>query len=250
MTEREKSYLREHFTDKESYKAAALRVEEGEPLAYVIGEWYFWRQTYRVSPQVLIPRADTEHLVEQLIKLLPQGGKFLDICTGSGCIAISALCDRTDAAADAIDISAGAVQIAEYNAGKYDVSDRCRIFCDDATTEACIERLCRENGAGEEIYDIIVSNPPYIQSDVINTLSAQVRAEPHSALDGGIDGMDFYRSFLSLYPPLLKKGGVILFEIGYDQAELIKEASSAAGSSECTILRDFGGNDRVAVIRF
>lgn len=250
MTEREKSYLREHFTDEESYKAAALRVEEGEPLAYVIGEWYFWRQTYRVSPQVLIPRADTEHLVEQLIKLLPEGGKFLDICTGSGCIAISALCDRPDATADAVEISAGAVEIAEYNAEKYGISNRCRIFCSDATTEACLERLCRENGADAEIYDIIVSNPPYIQSDIIDTLSVQVKAEPHGALDGGADGMDFYRAFLSLYPPLLKKSGVILFEIGYDQAELIKEAAISAGASECTILRDFGGNDRVAVIRF
>lgn len=250
MTEREKSYLREHFPDEESYKAAALRVEEGEPLAYVIGEWYFWRQTYRVSPQVLIPRADTEHLVEQLINRLPQGGRFLDICTGSGCIAISALCDRIDVAADAIDISAGAVEIAEYNAGKYGVSDRCRIFCADAATEACVELLRRENGMDGGIYDIIVSNPPYIQSDVIETLSVQVKAEPRGALDGGADGMDFYRAFLSLYPPLLKENGVILFEIGYDQAELIKEAAAAAGASECTVLRDFGGNNRVAVIRF
>lgn len=250
MTEREKSYLREHFTDDKSYKAAALRVEKGEPLAYVIGEWYFWRQTYRVTPDVLIPRADTEHLVEQIISRLPRGGRFLDLCTGSGCVAISALCDRNDARADAVDISSGAVKIAKYNAENHGVADRCKIFCADAKEGACAEFLRKENGTDSGVYDIIVSNPPYIQSDVIETLSVQVKAEPRGALDGGTDGMDFYRAFLSLYPPLLKQGGTILFEIGYDQAELIKEAAYAASASECTVLRDFGGNDRVAVIKF
>lgn len=250
MTDREERFLREHFRMESEYRAAVSRLEDGEPLAYILGEWYFWRQTYRVSPEVLIPRPDTELLVEKLTYMLPENGRFLDLCTGSGCIAISSLCERPDISADAVELYKGAADVAELNAADNGVSGRIRIICSDARSSECAVKLCRANGSDGKIYDVIVSNPPYIRTDVIDTLSEQVQREPRAALDGGAGGMDFYYSFLSLYPPLLKDGGAFLFEIGYDQAEDIRAAAAQSGARICDIYKDYGGNDRVAMIRF
>lgn len=250
MTDREERFLREHFRAEAEYRTAVSRLEAGEPLAYIIGEWYFWRQTYRVSPNVLIPRSDTELLVEKLTCILPENGRFLDLCTGSGCIAISSLCERPDASADAVELYGGAAEIARLNSADNGVSDRLRIVQANAMSNGCVERLRLVNGLTEKIYDIIVSNPPYIRTDVIDTLSEQVKREPRAALDGGKTGMDFYDIFLSVYPPLLKDGGAFLFEIGYDQADCIRAVASARGAKTCDIYKDYGGNDRVALIRF
>lgn len=250
MTDREERFLREHFRAEAEYRTAVSRLEAGEPLAYIIGEWYFWRQTYRVSPNVLIPRSDTELLVEKLTCILPENGRFLDLCTGSGCIAISSLCERPDVSADAVELYGGAADVARCNAEDNGVSNRLCIFCADAMSPGCIEQLRSANGLSDKIYDVIVSNPPYIRTDVIDTLSEQVKREPRAALDGGKTGMDFYDIFLSVYPPLLKDGGAFLFEIGYDQADCIRAVASARGAKTCDIYKDYGGNDRVALIRF
>ncbi len=249
MTEHEKRILKDFFKDENSFITAAARVESGEPLAYVIGEWYFRNQTYKVTPDVLVPRPDTELLVEQLAAGAPHNGRLLDLCTGSGCIAISSLCERPDLQGDAADISRPAVQIARQNADINGVSPRLRIIEADAENPIFISDLQNYYGCSQ-IYDIIVSNPPYIRTSVIESLSVQVKAEPHIALDGGEDGMRFYRSFLNMYPPLLKKSGFLLFEIGYDQADKINELAALYGASKCEIFKDYGGNNRAAKIHF
>ena len=209
-----------------------------EPLQYILGEWAFWRQTYRVSPDCLIPRADTEILVEEAVRRLPQGAYFADFCTGSGCIAISTLAERRDTRALAVDLSAGALRIAEENAARNGVADRVTFRCAD---------LLAADSAALGQFDAILSNPPYICSDVIDTLSEEVRQEPRMALDGGADGLAFYRALLRLAGACLAPGGFCLFEIGYDQGSAIR-ALAAAASFSCTVRRDFGGQDRVAIL--
>ena len=208
------------------------------PLQYILGEWYFWRECYEVSEHCLVPRPDTEHLVEQAIKRLPQNANFLDLCTGSGCVAISTLCSRPDACATAVDLFPDTLALAERNAVKNGVRER------------FTPRLCDvlQGCEWEEAYDAILSNPPYIRAAAMADLSTEVKHEPAAALLGGEDGMDFYRAILEKWRKLLKKDGFFLFEIGYDQAEEIKLLASEQGL-EATIFRDFGGNDRVALLK-
>lgn len=232
--------LLEHFgKDTAELAAARERLAAHEPLAYIIGEWYFYDQSYKITPDCLIPRPDTEHVVDCLIKLLPGNGCFADLCTGSGCIAISALVHRADCTAYAADISRGAVDTARYNAEMNGVSDRIEIACAD------VFDISHMKGRR---FDCIVSNPPYIASNVISSLSEEVKREPRAALDGGKDGLDFYRFMIPEYLDYLNEGGSLIFEIGYDQANDIKALCCDTGAV-CVISKDYGGNDRVAVIK-
>ncbi len=208
------------------------------PLQYILGEWCFWKESYEVSEHCLVPRPDTEHLVEQAIKRLPQNGNFLDLCTGSGCVAISTLCSRPDTCATAVDLFPETLALAERNAVKNGVRER------------FTPRLCDvlQGCAWEERYDAILSNPPYIRAAAMDGLSCEVKHEPAAALLGGEDGMDFYRAILSKWKGLLKEDGFFLFEIGYDQAEEIKALATEHGLC-ATIFRDYGGNDRVALLK-
>lgn len=229
------SLINEYFKDEESRETAKKRLSNREPLAYIIGEWGFYDQIYKVSPDCLIPRPDTEHLVDELIKRLPKGGLFLDLCTGSGCIAISSLVHRKDASAVAVDISSSALEIAKENAGRYNVSDRLSFICSD------VNEL---EFSADTKFDIIVSNPPYIETDVIETLEPELFFEPHIALDGGADGLDFYRLIVGKYNKYLKPHGTMIFEIGWNQADALRNLGAKQ------IIKDYGGNDRVAVIPF
>lgn len=203
------------------------------PQAYIEGKAYFYREEYVVRPGVLIPRPDTERVVEKLIELLPQGGHFTDLCCGSGCIGISALCERTDATATAYDISDIAIATSLENAEKNGVTDRYTVKKGDIFA------------LNIEETDIIVSNPPYIRRDVIPTLDPSVKDhEPILALDGGEDGLDFYRAILDRFSPKV----CFIFEIGYDQREDIMALANERGMV-CEVTRDYGGNDRVATIR-
>ena len=210
------------------------RAQSDAPEAYLTGEAYFCNEVYKVTPAVLIPRPDTERVVDKVIDYLPPNGKLLDLCTGSGCIAISAMTARKDCTAVAVDISESAIEIAEHNAVINGAADRVEFVTADINTLDIAEK-----------YDIIVSNPPYIRTDVIAELDAGVRDyEPLIALDGGADGMDFYRLILDRFTANVKIGGLIIFEIGYDQAEDITKLCG-----DVTIYKDYGGNDRVAVIK-
>ena len=236
----ESRLLREYFgEDGEARRDAERRLAAHEPLAYILGETVFFRESYFVTPDVLIPRPDTERLVEEVIRDLPRGGRFLDLCTGSGCVAISALCARPDATAVAVDLSEKALTVARKNAVRNRVEDRVTFLSDDILRQ-------KKPLSG---FDLIVSNPPYVKSDVVDTLEEECRREPRMAFDGGADGMRFYEAILRDYRSALRAGGKyrFLFEIGYDQKNEILALAALFGYS-CEIKKDYGGNDRVAIL--
>jgi release factor glutamine methyltransferase len=220
--------------------SAAKRRLEGEPLDYILGDSAFYHETYTVSPAVLIPRQDTEILVDFAVNNIPEGGRFLDLCTGSGCIAISTLRNTKNTSAIAVDISPAAVEIALKNKGRYiaDLEGRLDVICADALAFNT-----------DEQFDAILSNPPYIVENVYDSLQKEVKREPKIALiGGGDDGADFYRAITSRYKDKLKPGGFIAYEIGYDQAAPLYELAEREGMS-CRIIKDYSGNDRVAVLK-
>lgn len=210
-----------------------------EPLQYILGEWEFYRQRYEVSPDCLIPRSDTEILVEEAIRRIPKNSFFADLCTGSGCIAISTLAERPDLRALAVELSEGALAIAERNAARNGVKDRFLAERGDVLklSQVLLERCPQP--------DAILSNPPYIRTDVLETLSDEVKREPRMALDGGADGLIFYRALIALAKRWLKPDGFCLFEIGFDQGRAVKDLAEESGF-RCEIKRDLGGMDRVA----
>ena len=211
------------------------------PLQYLIGAWDFYRQTYEVSPDCLIPRSDTEILVEQAIALLPPNAVFADLCTGSGCIAISILAERPDTRALAVEKFAATLELAKRNAARNGVSDRFSPLQSDVLTPAFLP--------SESRFDAIISNPPYIPRRVLSTLEPELTAEPIAALDGGEDGLIFYRSILSSCKKSLKKNGFFLFEIGYDQADALTHIAQQTGFSSVHVLKDYGKNDRAVLIK-
>ncbi len=222
-----------------SLEALELR-RQGIPLQYILKEAWFYGYRFTVNENCLIPQPDTEHVVFHAIKNIPSDGKLLDLCTGSGCIPIAILNEIPEATAVAAEISDGAIEIARQNAALHNISSRLDIIlCDVLHTN--ISNLISEA-------DVITSNPPYINTDVIPTLSAEVKHEPFIALDGGYDGMIFYRHFICELSKHMKPSAVMILEIGYDQSERIAELCRSA-SLECKLHKDFGGNIRVAEIR-
>lgn len=226
------------WTVSDAFEAAIVKRCERYPLQYLIGVWDFYRQTYEVSPDCLIPRSDTEHLVERAIRLLPPSARFADLCTGSGCIAISTLAERRDTTAIAVDKFENTLAMASKNATRNGVSERLELILSDVLAPDC---LPVEEGS----LDAILSNPPYIRADVIPTLEAELSAEPRAALDGGESGLVFYEAILRECQKYLNPQGFFLFEIGYDQADALRELGERYGFSGFAVIRDFGGNDRV-----
>lgn len=216
---------------------AVTRRLSREPLAYILGETAFFGETYTVSPACLIPRFDTEVLVEKAIELLPPQAYFADLCTGSGCIAVSLLCHRPDCRGVGVDISADALRIAAQNAQRNGVADRLSFYEAD---------LLRDMPA-DAPFDAILANPPYIRREVMDSLSPEVKHEPQKALVGGEDGLVFYESFIRRFRGLLKPHGFFLFEIGYDQGEDLRRLAREAGMA-CDVLRDYASLDRVAFL--
>lgn len=222
-------------TDIASVRDILLRRTSGEPLQYILGTQEFMGLNFSVSPSVLIPRADTEILIEHILSHFA-GKPFsaLDLCTGSGCIAISLAHFNKNAHITGIDISSAATAAAKKNAQDLNVSERVSFETAD---------IFKFDSFGK--FDLIVSNPPYIESDVIPTLSKTVYGfEPTLALDGGADGLDFYRQITKLAPKYLHSGGMLAFEIGFNQknsvADLMKD-----NFSDITTLKDYSANDRV-----
>ncbi len=215
------------------------RREKGEPLAYILERSWFYGLPFYVTSACLIPQADTEIVTEQVIKHLSKGARLADVCTGSGCIALASLMHVSGTTAIGYDLSEGALAVASENARRFGLSERFEAVQADVFAEDFL--------ADSGLFDVIVSNPPYIRTEVIPTLSNEVQAEPHMALDGGADGLLFYRRLLDICPSHIKKGGWLFLEIGYDQREDLQTLCDERGLI-CQFYRDFGGNDRVCAV--
>ena len=214
------------------YEAILNKRTEHVPLQYITGEQEFMGISFHVNEAVLIPRQDTETLVEEALKVVRPGMKVLDMCTGSGCILISILKNVVDIEGFGYDISKQALNVAKENAKLNNVNavfERSDLFEDVTDT-----------------FDIIVSNPPYIPTDVIGGLMPEVAVyEPIQALDGKEDGLYFYRRIVKDALGYLNPGGKLLFEIGHDQGEAVSELMRNAGFCDVRVIKDLAGNDRV-----
>ena len=214
------------------------------PIAYVIGYTNFYKEKYFVNSNVLIPRVDSEILVEKAISYVnnEKCNTMLDMCTGSGCLGISIAKNSDIKHVDLIDISEDALLVTSKNIKGNGVEDKCNIIKSDLFSKLKDSNIK---------YDMIVSNPPYINSDVILTLDESVKKEPVIALDGGKDGMDLYRKILKEAREYLNDKGIIIFEIGYDQLSKIQsEIKKYKEYSIIESIKDYGGNDRVVICRF
>lgn len=250
--------LAEHFTKIPAARLIACRNEElpnadelsqaverrtsREPLQYIIGEWDFMGLSFKVTSDCLIPRADTELLCETAIELLPHGGAVLDLCTGSGCIAAAIAHYRSDAKVTALELSPSAADVARENFRRLGL-DGVRLVVADALSDTDAEKYFEE-----ESFDIIVSNPPYITSEEMLLLEAELFSEPECALTDGGDGLSFYRRMTEIYPQYLKRGGVIAFEHGSLQGPAVRDIISSAGYLPTTRL-DLEGRDRVTLFK-
>lgn len=223
--------------DEDMLNIYKTRRKCGEPIQYIIGKTEFMSLPFKVSPSVLIPRSDTETLVELLIEKI--GDKKLsaiDIGTGSGCIGISLLKYCRNLTLTALDISENALMVSKDNAKANGVYDRMEFLNLDI-----LENIPQGK------FDVIVSNPPYIRPEVINTLDVEVKDfEPYSALYGGDDGLLFYRRISAIAPQILNKDGLLAFEIGYDQGESVKKIMEK-NFHDTKIFKDLCHNDRVVI---
>ena len=195
-----------NLKEKEKYYNFINRRKKNEPIAYIISNKSFWRDKFLIDKNVLIPRPDSEHLVEQTLKLIKrdQTKKILDIGVGSGCLTISILKERPFCKCDAVDVSKKALKLAKMNANLHQLADRIKFYKSD------VDNFCNDK------YDLIISNPPYIKKHKIKYLGT-INYEPKIALDGGLDGLEIIRKVISKSKYLLKINGKLILEIGYDQ---------------------------------
>ncbi len=219
----------------------AVRRTRGEPIQYLIGCVPFYGLTIYVGSGVLIPRPETELLVDEVIRQMR--GKetppltFLDLCTGSGCIALAIARHFRDATIYGVDASEAAMVYATQNALANDVHNVCFKLGDLFAPVSTLR------------FDCIVSNPPYVRRDEIKTLQREIREhEPLSALDGGRDGLDFYRRIFRDAPAYLKDNGMIMLEIGYGQSAALRELALSAGFTQLHFIKDFAGIERIMAI--
>lgn len=234
----DRSYYYMHMDDeitKEQlgeYEWALKKRSEHIPLQYIVGETEFMGLPFKVNSSVLIPRQDTETLVEEALKVAKPGMKVLDMCTGSGCIIISILHHGKDLEGYASDISRHAINVAKENAKLNQVAVSFK-------TGDLFDHIKGK-------YDIIVSNPPYIRTEEIAKLMPEVQNfEPFDALDGKEDGLFFYRRIVEQAGDYLNPGGHLLFEIGHDQGADVSELMTQAGFKDVRVIKDLAGNDRV-----
>lgn len=225
-----------HLTDEEFavLEEKVRRRAEGEPLQYVIGEWDFHGLPMYCGRGCLIPRFETEMLVERAAKVLPRGGRFLELCVGSGCVSAAILKKRSDISGDGIDISKDALGYAVRNAERHGVSERLHLAECDLAEYVPTDK-----------YDVIVSNPPYVKTADVDAFGDVMKREPRIAFDGGKDGLMFYRTIISRYKEYLLPGGMFIFEAGYDTAGEVAGLLRSAGFTEVAVEKDINGIDRM-----
>ena len=224
-------------TELASYRGLIKRRLAGEPVSYLVGETEFWGLPFHVEPSVLVPRPDTETVIEVVRTARPDRAspcRILDLCTGSGVIAVSLAREYPAAAVVATELSPAAAALARRNAARNAVGERVEVRDGDLFAPVAGER-----------FDVIAANPPYIVSSVIPTLAAEVRREPVIALDGGRDGLGFYDRICAQARSHLAPGGVLVLEHGYDQADAVRARLAAAGFTGITLVHDLGKNPRV-----
>ena len=222
-----RSNLEEQF-----YRMVIEKRAQRIPLQHITGQQEFMGLTFKVNEHVLIPRQDTEILVEEAMRYLSDGMRILDICTGSGCILLSLLKYSNECEGLGVDISDDALAVARENAQNLGLETEFR-------HSDLLEKV-------EGKFDMIVSNPPYIETAVIDTLMPEVREhEPMLALDGREDGVYFYRRIVEQCTSYMTRGARLFFEIGYDQGEAVKDMMIHKGFCEVEIIKDYAGLDRV-----
>lgn len=233
---------REQYASEEicqQMETAVSRVMSGEPLAYVLGEWSFYGLTFYIDKNVLIPRDDTCAVTQIAIKrglYLEQDPRILDLCTGSGCIGIAVAKRVKDASITLADISAEALAVAQKNVQRHQLTQRVTCICADA-----LQKPPQEMG----MYDMIISNPPYITTREMKELDRSVKDyEPHLALHGGMDGLDFYRSIAENYTAILKQNGYLCLEYDPSQAEAICQILENHGYKILERVRDYNDRER------
>lgn len=219
------------------YEALIQARRQHIPLQHLTGKAAFWGREFVVNEQVLVPRFDTEVLIEEALKYVTADSKVLDMCTGSGCIAIT-LALETGCSVMAVDVSKQALEVAQKNKELLAATQVELIQSD------LFERLRADQDAQQ--FDCIVSNPPYIATCEIQALSREVREhDPLLALDGHEDGLFFYRKITKESAAFLKSGGRLIYEIGYNQAEAVCKLMQENGFVECSVIKDLAGMDRV-----
>lgn len=247
-------------SDLARFKLLIQRRGKREPLQHILGHADFFGRRFSVTPDVLIPRPETEQLVVRAMEWLdahPHATQVLDIGTGSGCIAITLALERPTLQVTAVDISEAALEVARGNAETLGASLLLRHPRSEFQVLAGTQLSCTTSGSpptlyshcGDDVFDLIISNPPYIPTGDIADLQTEVsRFEPHLALDGGEDGLAFYRQLLLDAPPLLKSGGACAMEIGLGQRKSITDIASSIGlwqSPKC--FADLSGTERILI---
>ena len=248
LLEKSKEYLIIHSEDDVDEKINEIflekieRLKNNEPLQYIINKQEFMGFEFYVDKNVLIPQPDTENLVEEVILISEKIKKdnkdelrILDMCTGSGAIAISLSKLIKKSLVYASDISKKALEIADENSNK----NNSNVLFFESNLFSKIPKIYK--------FDIIVSNPPYIENETIKTLSEEVKNEPMLALDGGKDGLDFYRKITECAKEYLNKDGYLAFEIGYNQRIAVENILKENGYKNVYSRKDLGGNDRIVV---
>ena len=231
-----------YASDEVEAKVAELmnRCLEGEPVAYLIGEWEFYGLPLDISRDVLIPRADTEVLAEQAIlaaRAAGEGARVLDLCAGSGCVGLAVAANAPQCRTVLADVSEEALKICRQNIRRNDLN--ARVTCVQADARQAPSSVLWD-------FDVIASNPPYIPTRDIDGLDSSVRDyEPHLALDGGDDGLDFYRDIAEKWRTALRLGGVLLFEVGIGQAADVEQILARCGYEDIETFQDTGGIWRV-----
>lgn len=222
----------------DAFLAALARRLKREPLQYILGKWYFRGLEFTLGESTLCPRPDTETLVEEAVKIIPEGALFCDVGTGSGCIAVAVLHERPDLRCVAVDILPDALRIASGNAEMNGVAGRFTPVVCDARDEQALSAL--------GVFGAVLSNPPYIPSGEIASLDPELSYEPRAALDGGEDGYDFYRTIIP--GTRLEPGGVMIFETGAGMAAGLCGIGKSFGF-DCRIRRDLSGIERVVIMK-
>lgn len=240
----DRNYLLAHGEERisdgltDQYRSLIRERARRVPIQYITGTQEFMGKEFIVNENVLIPRQDTECLVEEVLRYVEDGAHVLDLCTGSGCIIISIMLYKNAISGVASDLSDKALDVARKNARNHGVIEhldlvRCDLFEDI-----------------HETFDVIVSNPPYIPTKIIESLEPEVRdCEPKMALDGSADGYEFYRRISKQAGKYLKIDGMLFLEIGFDQGTIVSELLEEQGFSDVRIIRDLSGNDRVISAR-